>query len=263
MEVGYVPRQLWRLRLWVLFGVVVAGLGAVASAYRITPGLPPSFEEKSLRVGTASTELLVDVPESLLASLDMELFPLSSRALVYARLISSEAIKKEVSRKIGVPATAIAATGPPPPGSERGREVSAEVRAQELVNEPDEYRMLAFRAKKSPMVSVFTQGPTREEAVKLANVAAAALSRHVDVLERRQKVRKGLRLRVTPLGAAHGGVVNEGSNKILAGLVFIGLFLVWCLGVLAVSGLVAGHRRAHSTRDEIGRVLRPSTARKF
>lgn len=259
MEARHITSELRRLWPWVLLGVVLAALGAVSTGYRISPGIPPSFEEKSLSLATASTEVLVDSKKSALGTIDVDLEPLAGRAQVFARFASSAPIKKEIAQKLKISPAAIATVGPETPAPDSAG--AAGLKPQDLVSPSDRYRLVAFSAEDSTIVNVFAQGPTVKQAVGLANAAATALSDYVVELDRRLKVRKEhLRIRLTQLGPADGGLVNMGANKVLAGLVFAGLLVVWCLLVLLVARVVRGPGGGDGlTREELERLLEPTT----
>lgn len=249
-------KQLWRMRLFVLLGSVLAALGGAATGYQIHPGLPPSFEEKSLTYGTATTELLVDSNKSSLGKINVDLELLAGRAQVFSRFVSSAPIKREIARELKISPAVISTVGPATPAPTSGD--TAVPGPADLVSASDEYRLIGFSAEDSTIFNLFAQGPDVEQAVNMANAAARSMSSYVERLGRRQKVRKHLRLRLTQLGPADGGLVNSGANQVLVGLVFVALLVMWCLVLLLAARVVGGFRADEGlTRDDLERLLAP------
>ena len=74
----------------MLSAPLIAAFAALLSVYSV--GLfPPSLTSRTNVFATASTQLLVDAPDSAFADLANDLTPLETRASVFARFLASPA----------------------------------------------------------------------------------------------------------------------------------------------------------------------------
>jgi hypothetical protein len=227
MEIGYILNELWRRKYWVALGLIVAVIAAASTAYKL-----PSLEKKSLVLGTASTEVLIDSPRSPLGSLTSEIDTLAVRAGIYARLIESTPVRERVARELGVSPLGVATQGPQPKRSQRGREASAGDRSNELLTEDNELRLFASSAGDIPLLTISGQGPTGESAIRLVDAAANAIADYVSEIQESQDIPEYARVQIRRLGPPQGGLVNEGVDKMAAALAFVGGFVGWCILVL-------------------------------
>ena len=176
-----VLRNRWR---WVLPGLALAVLAAVASAYKVSAFPPKLTKETALEYGSASTQVLVDYRDSALGSLERGFEPLMARAGVYARLVTSPSLLAHVSEKSGIPAAAIQAEGPFNPFRTRQeKEPTAERRADQLASESNGYRLRMDTEQGIPVISIFSVAPTARAAEQLANGAAEGLTAYVQELK--------------------------------------------------------------------------------
>ena len=86
-----------------------------------------------------------------------------------------------------------------------------------------------------PTISINSQAPTTPQAVALANAAAVGMQRYVAGIETADNVPPSSRVVIRQLGPASGAVVDAGIRKSLAAMVFVAVFLVWCVLVLVAS----------------------------
>ena len=111
MALAQTLRTLWRRRRLVALGALIALIAAIFSIYQI--GLIPlSLKGRTNVFATASTQILVDTPDSAFADLANDIDPLDTRASVYARFMASSAAVKLIARKAKIPFRAIEAQGP-------------------------------------------------------------------------------------------------------------------------------------------------------
>ena len=235
MDLARALTELWQRKLLLVVGAVVGIVAALLTAFSVS-GFPPKIEKKSLEFGTAQTRLLVDAPESPIANLKSEFAPLSARAAIYARLVESATVKRFIGERMNLPPEAIAAgtTGATAGATEqtKGRETSATVRAQELVGESVGYRISATAPENFPFVGIIAQAPSAKEAAKLANATADSLREYITRLQDGQNVPAANRARIKQPGEAQGALVNQGVDKQMMVLAFVGLFGLWCMGIL-------------------------------
>lgn len=236
MEIGYVASELWRLRRWVALGTIVAVVAAIAVLYEL-----PSFEKKSFELGAASTDVLVErsgIPLGVIGTDEA----LAGEAILYARLLGTPPVKERIAQKAGVSVGPIAnstQTG------QTGREVASEQRAGELVEEGNSYRILATPAPDLPLISIAIQGPTAQEAARVADAAVFGLRTYVSDIAAAEGVSRNVRFR--QLGLATGGTVTQNANVKVAGMAFVGAFVAWALLVLLAARLRAGWRESQAT----------------
>jgi hypothetical protein len=231
------------IRRRILVGVVMlCALAAAASTqYRL-----PSFEPRSYEFGAAQTQMLVDSAVSPLADVRRDVEPLAMRAVVYARFMTSATVREAIAREAQIPVEALDVSAPFNIGEARFiREPPAERRANELLSEGHIYRMLLSAEEGLPIVTVSTQAPTAHEARRVANAGVTALAEYVAGLQTSTPPRR--RIEIRPLGAARGGLVNDGASKVMGLLTFLATFALGCLVILGLSGSVRLWRRTRAT----------------
>ncbi len=252
MELARTLKSLWIRRRLVALGAVVAALAALFSVY--SPGLfPPSLTSRTNVFATASTQLLVDAPDSAFADLENDLTPLETRASVFARFLASPVALQLIAKEAGVPVSAIEAQGPYDinlPVIQQ--EPTAEHRSSQIIGEGAIYRLRFENNPVLPVVSVFAQAPTEAEAVELANAAPRALRAYIAGIQAQQDTPESRRVVIRKLGDATGGVVNAGANVQIALLVFLVVFGVWCMLLIPAQTIARGWREANVYGDPPG-----------
>jgi hypothetical protein len=237
---GSIPSQLWRHRLWLLPGVLVASLAVLLTSYTVQLS-PPSLKRDSAEFAAASTQVLVDFPaRASIFDIESHTDPLVDRANVYSRLAASPAVLGLIGRRAGIDPTLIDAKGPYKPGSERlEREPTAERRASQLRSEREDFR-LRFDSEQDqlvPVITIYSQAPTVRDAIGLADAAADGLRAYVARVQRESRLPADKAVRLRRLGRATGGVVNPGVDRQIAVLTFSAVMAVWCLMLLLLSSL--------------------------
>ena len=164
-------------------GAVIALIAALLSVYSV--GLfPPSLSSRTNVFATASTQLLVDTPDSAFADLANDLTPLETRASVFARFLASPAALELIAREAEVPLSSIEAQGPYDinlPVIQQ--EPTAGQRSSQIIGEGALYRLRFENNPVLPIVSVFAQAPTEAEAIALADAAPRALRAYIDRIQ--------------------------------------------------------------------------------
>lgn len=235
MDLANIVTELWRRRRWILVGVLVAGLAATASVYRL-----PSFEKKSIDVGAATTQVLIDSSRSSLGDINRKFEPLAQRASVYASFMQSGPVKDIVAREAGIPADRLVTQQPK-------ADATSEERANEIVAEEDTHRLFFDTADDEvPIVSISAQAPTADRAAALANGAVKGLATYITRLQERQRVPGHRKVVVTQLGTAQGGMVNEGAGSMFAVMVFCAILLFWTLSILIGSNVIRGFKESQA-----------------
>jgi hypothetical protein len=238
MELALVLRELLRRRVLLFIGVLVAAIAATLSVYRLDG---TTLKPRSLQYSSASTAVLVDTPSSVLGNLSQSFESLNVRALVYANFMASPAVLNLIGQQAGIPGDQIYAAGPVDELEPRSvQEPTALKRNVEITGETEPYRLSFNSTPNLPTVDVYSQAPTTAQAIALANGAVAGLKEYVSNLEKVNKVPPRSRVAIRQLGPANGSVVDGGISKAVAGIVFVGVFLLWCVLVLCAARFYAG-----------------------
>jgi capsular polysaccharide biosynthesis protein len=242
MELAQILRTLLSHK-WLLVPVAILGvIAAISTSYRITRS---GLEKRSFEFGAAQTQVLVDSPRSSLIDLTQETPPLATRAAVYAQFMRSNVVKQEIAKEVGVPADRIVAQGPfTTAGGTQNIPRPSEARSNEIRGERNRYRLVFDYTQDLPIISIYAQAPTAAEAIKLANGTVSGVRRYVASLEKQQDVPEGARTQIRELGAADGGVVNAGVNKIMMVLAFIAVMIAGCTLIVVVVSMRRGFQRA-------------------
>jgi len=226
--------KLWRLRLWLVVGVLLAGVAAVASV----------ATSHSTVYASASTELLVDSPDSALANASTDLTGYLNRADAFARMMTSNEALQYIGKAAGINGNEIDATGPieinglpavthAPVAIVNGQDVAA----------PAIYKLSFVQNPSLPTVDVYADAPTTKQAIALANGAVTGFANFISQLNAKN-VPQSERIEIRQLGQATGGMVDASASKSIALLLFIAVFALWCGIVLFASRLKANLRAA-------------------
>jgi hypothetical protein len=246
VELADILSELWRRRLWLVVGLVVATFAAAASIYRFDMGIPPKFHSKDFEVGAASVDVLIDSPDSPLPDTGKEFDALQLRAGVYAQLIRTAPIRQEIGRKMGIPWQAITAEGPTPikAGGQRGARTDAEPRATQLTAEAKVYRLFSRAEPNIPIVTVNTQAPDAKQAIRLADSSVTALEEYIETRQREQQVPRRRQVTIQRLSEPDGGMLTSHASLKSGLLAFLGVMFGWCVLVVLVSNVATSLRRA-------------------
>jgi len=109
MGLALALRELSKRRILLLLGVLIAAVAAVFSVYRVDGS---GLKSRSLQYSSASTQVLVDSPSSVLGNLRESFEPLSARAVVYANFMASPAVLELIGKHVGLSGEQIYAAGP-------------------------------------------------------------------------------------------------------------------------------------------------------
>jgi hypothetical protein len=254
MDTARIVKTLWRHRLWVALGWIVAWGVAYAITFKVT--FPPGLEPRGIEFGAASTQVLIDTRRSPLLDADAEVDPLTTRAQVYARLVESDPVREAIAREAGYEPAEIVIAGRTAISTFRSaREPAAEQRANQLAGESQQKRLLFAAEEELPVLSIYAQGRTANEAIRLADAGAQGLIAYVKRLQARGSVPAASSVELRQLGSARGALVNPSASEMLALVVFVGVLAFWCILVLLGANVVTGLREAGGTygvRDDFG-----------
>jgi len=269
MEIVGFVRTLLQRKLVLGILLALATLAALTTAFRIGPG---GVERRSVAVGAATSQILVDSAESTLvegAGTD-QIAALGTRARVYAQYLSSRDAVNQIAVKIGVDPLLISAHGPFSEGTgiQDYDQQGAESRARDLVEEGKEYRLVFEAQEDVPIITVYATGPATQQALALAQASFDVLERYIGQLKveaakaeqtapppkvatSTSSVPLVENIVVRQLGAPEGGLVGGSADMVLMVLAFLAVFGIGCLVVAAGSGFMR-HWRLAGEMERIG-----------
>lgn len=251
MEFALVIRELARRRVALAIGVFVAVVAAVLSVYRLD-GL--GFKPRALQYSSASTRVFVDTSSSVLGNLSQSFEPLQSRATVYANFMASPTVLSLIGQHVGLSGSQIYAAGPIDPQVPRiVQEPTAVQRNVEITGETNPYRLNFNSDPNLPTIGIFAQAPNTKLAIGLANASVASLEQYVGSLEDADHIPQQSRIVIRQLGEANGGVVDGGISKALAVMVFIAVFILWCVLLLVSTRFRESWRASGSVSEDLQR----------
>jgi hypothetical protein len=269
MEIVGFVRTLLQRKLVLGILLALATCAALMTAYRVGPG---GVERRSVAVGAATSQILVDSAESTLvegAGSD-QIAALGTRARVYAQYLSSRDAVNQIADEVGVNPILITAHGPFSEGTgiQDYDQQGAESRARDLVDEGKEYRLVFEAQEDVPIITVYATGPETKQALSLAQSSFRVLKNYIGRLKAEAKTAEENapppktpvsasavplveNIVVRQLGAPEGGLVGGSADLVLMVLAFLAVFGIGCLVVAAASGFMR-HWRLAGEMERIG-----------
>lgn len=251
-----------RHRLWTTIGLLVAVVAA-ASRFVAIGVVPPSIKPKPFAHATASTQLVVAQGQVFtLHSDDQYEQNYSPRGLALADMVASPEVVQYVARAAGIPASKIGVLGPQWAELQRTQQwATGPKRASQIIVEDDPYHITVDAA--GTVISVQTQAPTTKAAARLASATAVGLNAFLAHLQSTTGVPEAGRYAVTQLGPVSTAPARTSQLANVGIFTFVAVFVLWCGGMLAFSGLMRDLRES-AARSKVGRGLdRSSDSRPF
>ncbi len=269
MEIVGFVRTLLQRKLVLGILLALATFAALLTAFRISPD---GIERRSVAVGAATSQILVDSAESTLvegAGSD-QIAALGTRARVYAQYLSSRDAVNQIAEEVGVDPRLITAHGPFSEGTgiQDYDQQGAESRARDLVDEGKEYRLVFEAQEDVPIITVYSTGPATQQALSLAQASFRVLKNYIGRLKAEAEVAEENappskvpvsasavplveNIVVRQLGAPEGGLVGGSADLVLMVLAFLAVFGIGCIVVAAGSGFMR-HWRLAGEMERIG-----------
>jgi hypothetical protein len=251
MELVWILRVLYRRRVAVIAGAVVALVIALAGAYRVSL-FPPSLGDRVQSSGYARETVLVNTPNSLVGAArpNGNASVVIKASLLGAALATDEAraaIAKAIGRPVGeLEVTTTAEAVPQVPDY-------LSLAALKAAVHPAPYSVKISQGNGLPILSIAAGAPTPAEAQRLATASTAALT-----LVSHQVLARGRGVKLETVGAptVEAKSTVEGKAKPIAIAVF--LWLAWCIVVLFYDRLSRRSKRLGAARRPAARPLRGS-----
>lgn len=240
MQFGVHLHELWKLRRAVFLVAVLATLLALDSVAKISI-LPPGIHSRSLAIAGAQVHVLVDSPKSRSVDFNSQttstdIAALTQRAVLVGNVMASIPVREYISRHSGIPANLIQAVAPITANVPRViTEPGSEKRTSDLWASTDQYRLDIEANPTVPILDIYSQAPTTDAAVRLANGAVAGLQQYLRAVASSEHLSPGQQVNVLQLGSAVGGVVTGHMNYELFLLTFLVVLLIGCCTVVFVS----------------------------
>jgi capsular polysaccharide biosynthesis protein len=265
MELAAILRTLRQHKLALALIFALAVTAALVTGYKVSLN-PPKLASRSVPSGQATTQILIDSPQSAIADLKQDAAPLVTRATVFAQLMTSSTIRDRISQATGIPAAQITSEGPfSGPGEAQNVVTPSEARGGQVRAQTHPYRLTFVAQDQIPLVSVYASAPTAALAAKLANGVFIAVNRYVDEIARTDATNPAHRVTVRQLGSAGAATVHSGASKAVMALAFLAVMIFGCLAIIATAavrqrgaavdeavdrfGYAPGHPPTHPSED--------------
>jgi hypothetical protein len=224
---------------------LIALVCAVASVSHIGV-LPPKLGLRHLDIAAASSRVTIDVPKPLITNAlaqDGDFQALNRRAALVGNLMSSEPVRTRIAREARIDPSRVAAVTRITTGVQSAfTEPDSERRAAQIAAARKPYQLEVQPSQTLPLLSIYTQAPTVDEAVRLANAALPATRRYLTKLARKDGLPRAEEVHLDQLGPAQGAIVNGGARVQIGGLTFLFVFASTCLLALGVARVRRGRR---------------------
>jgi hypothetical protein len=181
------------------------------------------------RVAVASTHVTVDSPEGTLLdpeALIQDYDILIQRAEILGRMLVSPTVLEDTARSAGVPAAQLSGLARDTATVQQAlKEPASEERASQILRSRAPYRIEVQGRPDDPVLDIYTQAPTTDQALRLADGSVESLRRYLGTLSADNGLNGAQTLVVKQLGEARGGVVSGGATRLqIAMLTFLVAF---------------------------------------
>jgi hypothetical protein len=210
MQVGRVLYELSRRRLLVGISVGIATIAAVFSAYRITLA-PPGLHPRAIGMSTASTQVLIDNPHTIVLDLSQggyQLQQMAQSATLLGNVLGSLAVRTDIARIVGIPVRTIETTEPATPQFPQAFASPRSRTTTDILSSNNQYR-----------INIYTEAHSVVTAKALANAAVTGLRDYLSTVAPSLPSKK--QVQIEQLGLAQGGAVTGGLRVEVLGLVFL------------------------------------------
>lgn len=236
-------RELWDQKVGLAIVLVLATLAAARFLFAISL-LPPGIAAKPFGLASASTHVLVDTPRSSAIDLREDTYSfteLTNRTLLLGNLMASPPVREYIARRSGVPAQSVIVS--PPATIDQPRALPDSLRkpkSTDILKSPDEYRLSIQANPTVPILDVYSEAPTSQEALDLANGAVRGLRDYLSVLAASRSTPPSAQVRLKQLDRATGGSIAKGTSIQFAIVAFVLVFATASAAVLFIARVRRG-----------------------
>ncbi len=248
MRLGARIRSLSRHRLGLAVSALIAAGAALLSVATISL-LPPGIHSRSVDIAAASTQVMLDTPDSLMVDVRQDAAMLegfTDRAVLLGNVMTREPVRLYIADQAGIPVEALMVEAPLTARQPRRRRVEPgrEMHVSDVVATSDQHRLSIQADPTVPLIDVYAQAPTAAGAEAIANAAVDGLRRYLDDVATESGTPSRAQLELVQLGRAHGAVINAGSGLQVAFVAFLLTFAICCALVVAIDRVRRGWRLA-------------------
>ncbi len=241
MEFVGISRVLWRRRLAVGCGALVALAIAVFGVYRISL-LPPGLHGRSTASGFAVERVLVNTPKSLLAEARPHgTASIVTKAGLLGGALTSGGVQRSIATAAGLAPAELVVTD----AAQAIPQVPTDLALQALkVSKPlAPYMVAVSQDPDLPVLSISASAPTAAAAARLAAAATGALAAASE-----QVLAIGGGVKMEPVGKPVVGtkVLTTGKAKPVAVAIFA--LLAWCVAIALFDAVGRPRRRLPNLR---------------
>jgi hypothetical protein len=243
----------FRRRLLIAVAIAAtAALAAVLVAYR--PSLiPPGLHARDNQFATATARVLVDTRPSTLLDPAASTGQSGQQAVTYALYLQTDEVKAAIGRAVGLGDKEISATGPFTLLLDRSGTPMPTSAVRSIATPVDRrYRLVADVDGTDPVLTLYSQAPTKAAAIEIVDQARSLLVRHVAAQEGSYHVASAFTPVVWSLGRTQGGMVDPTGRLQLMALVF---------GLVALAGWTIVSTRATRRRNVTPGTRTPASRR--
>jgi hypothetical protein len=191
----------------------------------------------NLTVGAATTQVLVDAPDASILkrrALPQDISTLQARAVLYGSLLTTTPVLEAVGKRAAVPPDQIFGVARTTADVTIAlTEQGSEERASQIQGSRAPYRLEMQAEPGEPILSIYAEAPSFEEAQHLANAAITGLRDYLEDLAREQGFPEESLPQLRQLGSPRGGVTNGKARIVIGGLTFVTAFAL-CFGLLLI-----------------------------
>ena len=237
METLTVLRLLWRMRLLVALGVLVAlAAGAVATGKL---GLGPSDGSRHT-MWVATAEVQIDNPRPLAIDALASGATIQTQTILLADQVTSDESRKAIARRAGLDDADLTVTTPSIDSPLRQSPVVSRT-LQGVTASRTAYTVTANPAQLTPIMALQAMGPDRQATVALSKAAVETL--RSAAASDAGDTRRGLE--IEPLGPVRLGWFETGGSGLVRGVaVAVFLFCLWCGTIVVGTGVLRAWRRS-------------------
>lgn len=211
------------LRHRLLIAVLVVSTVVGAACARLNTA-------EDLQFGAAATHVMIDDPDVsilLRRALPQDVSALQKRSEFYARMLVSEPVLDAVAERAGISPDELSGVARttaevPIPLTEP----ASEERASQIRDSRAPYRLELQSHPDEPVLAIYAQAPSADEAVRVANSAVLGLHDYLRGLGGEQGITDDQMPQLRQLGSARGGVISRRAPLLIGALTFVTAFAI-------------------------------------
>ncbi len=192
----------------------------------------------NLEEAAATTHVLIDDPNASIvdrSALSQDLSTLQDRAELYGRLMTTTPVLEAISKRAGVPPDQISGVADITANAPiQFTQAGSEERASQIRASLAPYRLELQADPYEPLLTIYSEAPSVNVAVRLADSAILGMQDYLRNLARQQRLPEAELPQLHQLGSARGGVTSGSAVTVIGGLTFITAFALSFVGLLVL-----------------------------